>query len=193
MDATLNTLKLFAAHNLLIESNLTRIEKQYAINLGKSDRRFEKKHFSYFEQRIIDDAAQMAKYYGVFYCLERSIRSLISSRLSEEHPGDWWQKCVPEIIRQNAEKNLKKELDSGVSIRSTLPIDYTTFGELGEIIKANWDLFRDILRSKTAVERIMANLNLLRGPIAHCSILAADEVDRLELTLKDWFRLFNPS
>lgn len=35
----------------------------------------------------------------------------------------------------------------------------------------------------------MNSLNLLRGPIAHCSPLAEDEVVRLKLTLKDWFRL----
>ena len=35
----------------------------------------------------------------------------------------------------------------------------------------------------------MTNLNQLRGPIAHCSPFAEDEVVRLELTVKDWFRL----
>jgi hypothetical protein len=35
----------------------------------------------------------------------------------------------------------------------------------------------------------MANLNMLRGPIAHCSPLAEDEVLRLQLTVRDWFRL----
>jgi len=35
----------------------------------------------------------------------------------------------------------------------------------------------------------MANLNTLRGPIAHCSPLAPDEVLRLQLTVRDWFRL----
>lgn len=40
-----------------------------------------------------------------------------------------------------------------------------------------------------AFTKVMGNLNLLRGPIAHCSPLAEDEVVRLRLTLKDWFRL----
>ena len=35
----------------------------------------------------------------------------------------------------------------------------------------------------------MTSLNQLRGPIAHCSPLAEDEVVRLELTVKDWSRL----
>jgi len=42
------------------------------------------------------------------------------------------------------------------------------------------------------VERIVStffNANLLRGPIAHCCPLAEDEKVRLDLTVKDWFRL----
>jgi Swt1-like HEPN len=68
-------------------------------------------------------------------------------------------------------------------------LDYTTFGELSQIIENNWDLFGAILSNVKAVKRVMANLNTLRGPIAHCSPLAEDEVVRLQLSVRDWFRL----
>jgi hypothetical protein len=35
----------------------------------------------------------------------------------------------------------------------------------------------------------MASLNTLRAPIAHCSPLGEDEVVRLQLAVRDWFRL----
>ncbi len=35
----------------------------------------------------------------------------------------------------------------------------------------------------------MTSLNMLRAPIAHCCPLAEDEIVRLRLTVKDWFRL----
>jgi hypothetical protein len=73
--------------------------------------------------------------------------------------------------------------------RSTELIDYTTFGELSVIISANWDLFKTVLTDQRAVARVLANLNLLRNPVAHCSPMAADEVERLRLSVKDWFRL----
>lgn len=79
--------------------------------------------------------------------------------------------------------------DTGVTPRSQDPLDYTTFGELAEIIKSNWGVFGGIFSSVKAVERVMASLNTLRGPIAHCSLLAEDEVLRLQLGLRDWFRL----
>ena len=69
-------------------------------------------------------------------------------------------------------------------------MDYTTFGELSNIIVANWDLFGGTLfNSKKALEKVMASLNALRNPIAHCSPLAEDEQLRLRLAVGDWFRL----
>jgi hypothetical protein len=84
---------------------------------------------------------------------------------------------------------MQREIDSGMTPRSSEPIDFTNFGELGEIIKGNWDVFGGIFDSPRAVERVMANLNTLRGPIAHCSALAEDEIVRLRLSVRDWFRL----
>jgi hypothetical protein len=84
---------------------------------------------------------------------------------------------------------MQREIDTGITPRSLEPIDFTNFGELGEIIKANRDVFGSMLPSQKAVERVLANLNTLRGPIAHCSILAEDEIVRLRLSVRDWFRL----
>ncbi|WP_412138685.1 Swt1 family HEPN domain-containing protein [Brevundimonas diminuta] len=67
-------------------------------------------------------------------------------------------------------------------------MDYTTFGELGEIIKSNWHDFTDIFQDIKALEKVIATLNVLRGPIAHCKPLAEDEVVRLHLSVRDWFR-----
>jgi hypothetical protein len=109
-------------------------------------------------------------------------------RLEEQHGEDWWTAAVPEAVRKNAEGNHKKELSSGVTPRSTELIDFTNFGELGEIIKSNWDIFGDMFRDVRAVEKVLATLNTLRAPIAHCKSLAEDEELRLHLGLQDWFR-----
>ena len=75
--------------------------------------------------------------------------------------------------------------------RSEDPIDYINFGELAVIITKNLDVFGAMFRRRRAVENVMSNLNLLRGPIAHCSPMTEDEVDRLHLTVKDWFRIWS--
>lgn len=185
------SLKLFGLNNLLIESDIRRIENQNDVDLGH--RRIEVRQGAdrftlQFTQKLRDEAAEMARHYATFYCLENSIRELISIRLSEIHGQNWWDATVPQLIRDNVAKNYKKEASSGITLRSNQMIDYSNFGELGEIIKANWDVFGDTLNDITAVQKILAALNTLRAPIAHCKALAEDEIVRLDLSLADWFR-----
>ena len=86
-------------------------------------------------------AERMASYYKLFYLLENEIRSFIVDLIESTDESDWWVNKVPENVRQNAAKNLERERREGIIPRSDRMIDYTTFGELGEIIKANWDVF----------------------------------------------------
>ena len=88
-------------------------------------------------------------------------------------------------MKSDAEDRQKRELDTGVMPRSVEPLDFTTFGELGEPINTNWDLFGGMFCSMKAVSRVMTNLHTLRGPIAHCSPLAEDEVIRLQLSVRE--------
>lgn len=76
---------------------------------------------------------------------------------------------------------------SGNTARSDGLIDYTTLVSLGEIIKASWTVFCDVFWDVRAVENIMSRLSTLRGPIAHCKVLAEDEIVRLGLSLRDLF------
>ena len=186
-------LKVFAMSNLLAESDLDAVERRYTFDLGRGHQDTEDRDDTYypqFEEAVRREAAEMSAHYELFYCLEKSIRQLITETLEAEDGAGWWTgQRVPQNIQQNAADRIQKERDSGVTARSTEPLDYTTFGELGEIIKTSWELFGSIFNSKKAVEKVMASLNTLRGPIAHCSPLAEDEVLRLQLTLRDWFRL----
>jgi hypothetical protein len=125
----------------------------------------------------------------LFYCLETSIRDLIRARLIEADKDNWWERFVVQFIRDNASANKKKETESGVTPRSDDWLSYTNFGELGQIIANNWDLFSDMFSDPKAVRDTITRLNTLRAPIAHCSMLAEDEVLRLKLSLRDWFRL----
>lgn len=146
-------------------------------------------YVSQFSEGTRKVAAQMAVWYVLFHMLENDIRSFISDTLEEKDPADWWNTCVPEAVKFDVTSNRTREQDFGLVPRSEDLLDYTTFGQLGDIIRANWDVFGGILSSQKAVSRVMATLNALRGPIAHCGMLAADEIDRLKLSVKDWFRL----
>jgi hypothetical protein len=186
-----NAIRLFGLNNLAIEADLRRIEQEKDLNLGrkkKDEQRVEEAYYPQFAERLRAEAAEMAAHYAIFYCLENSIRELVVKRLQEAHGDQWWSKGVPEPVRINAEKNQKKELATGITPRSEELIDYSNFGELGEIIKFNWNIFGDMFRDVRGLERVLASLNTLRAPIAHCKALAEDEVLRLHLSLRDWFR-----
>lgn len=184
-------IKLFGLNNLSIEADLRKIEKNTGYELGHGNQKspeIDKKYYPQFTEKLRREAENMAKNYVIFYCLENSIREILSERLEEMYGPEWWFEKVPENVRKNAEANRKKELASGVTPRSTDLIDFTNFGELGEIIKTNWDIFGDLFRDVRAVERVLSTLNTLRAPIAHCTSLAEDEELRLHLGLRDWFR-----
>ena len=186
-----DSIKLFGLNNLIVEAEIQQIEKRFDIDLGhsrESESQLDQVYYPQFSERIRKEASKMAQNYIILYCLENSIRELIVKRLEEEHGDNWWNQVVPEAVRKNAEKNKKKERSTGITPRSTDDIDFTNFGELGEIIKANWETFGDMLRDIRAVEKILALLNSLRAPIAHCKFLAEDEELRLNLGLRDWFR-----
>lgn len=186
-------IKLFAMSNQMAERTLDYVEKDLKIDLGRdtgheSDK--DEEYYPQFQHSIRSEAREMAIHYELFYCLEVSIRNIVSEKLVSELGEDWWDKAeIPEHIRKNVKDNIQREVDSAFTQRSDDELDYTTFGELGEIVRKNWDKFGDLFNSQKGFNRVMNNLNLLRGPIAHCSPLAEDEIVRLRLTVGDWFRL----
>ncbi len=187
-----NHLRNFGMSGYLLTEELKNVESQFGVELGhvQSDSISESEYYPQFEQSVRREAAYMSGHYEVFYCLETSIRKLISATLRDAEGAHWWQSGrIQEKIQKDVETVIQREIDSGVSQRSDNEIDYTTFGQLSVIITDNWDLFGAIFSSQKAVRRVMSNLNLLRGPIAHCCPMEDDEVDRLRLAVKDWFRM----
>lgn len=186
-----NLLKLFGITNQFAELDLDRVENTFQIDLGRKKSKIEKDNIYYpqFELEIRTEAKMMARHYEIFYCLEKSIRDLITNTLESSAGDNWWNEKVPQIVKEEVRKRIQKDIDFGVTLRSEEKIDFTTFGELGEIIKTNWTIFGSIFNSVKAVEKVMSALNTLRGPIAHCSKLAEDEELRLLLSVRDWFRL----
>jgi hypothetical protein len=190
----LERIKAFGMTNQMLVEDLSRIAAENKVDLGHmmpAPSELDAAYYPQFASDVRSEASSMAKHYEVFYCLETSIRRMVSESLGTSTGlEDWWDTDrVPSHIKQEVHARIKTEVDAGVTRRSLDELDYTTFGELSQIIVSNWDVFGGPLNSKKAVERVMANLNSLRNPIAHCSPLAEDEALRLSLTMRDWFRL----
>jgi Swt1-like HEPN len=186
------SMKLFGMTTQLIEHDLDRVEGEFAVDLRRDHQSLisaDEAYYPQIESEIRAEAASMAPHYEVFYSLETSIRRLVAESLEAEHGDDWWETTVPEQIRKDAQKAKKNELEAGTTPRSDALLDYTTFGQLTDIIVSNWGVFGGMLSNQKAVSKVLASLNTLRGPVAHCSPLADDEVVRLKLAVRDWFRL----
>lgn len=193
MSSIDDAIRSFGMSGLLICDEFRQIEQRFGIQLGhtpKAEAASAVAFYPQFEQSVRLEAAEMSENYEVFYCLEQAIRKLITETLEEAEGADWWNSArIPSDIKSDVAALVKRERDNGVTPRSDRMIDYTTFGQLSGMITANWDLFEPTIKSKRGVERVMANLNLLRGPIAHCCPMQEDEEDRLKLAVKDWFRM----
>lgn len=195
MSNAIDYIRSFGMSGYIISDDLSQIEERFDVELKHLPRTANQapvEYYPQFQQAIRSEAAAMSRYYEVFYCLENSIRQLIIETMEEADGSNWWinGKVPPNIVKE-VEDRLQREIDSGVTIRSEREIDYTTFGELSVIITSNWELFSPILSSKRAVEKVMSSLNLLRGPIAHCCPVSDDEILRLRLAVKDWFRMMS--
>ncbi|WP_266170554.1 Swt1 family HEPN domain-containing protein [Dyella subtropica] len=192
----LERIKAFGMTNQMLAEDLSRVARAHGVELGHMpviSQRVEDVYYPQFDSAVRTEAAAMAKHYEIFYSLEKSIRELVAQTIeSTEKREDWWSSSrIPANIQADVSSRIQKELDAGVTRRSLDELDYTTFGELSVVISSNWDIFGGLFNSKKAVEKVMASLNALRNPIAHCSPLAEDEVLRLQLTVRDWFRLMS--
>lgn len=188
-----HTIELFVLKCAVIESGVRKILSEFAVDSLRgstttADEQLEP-FIKQFELANRKNAAQMSRYYEIFYLLENDIRRLIVETMETAHGPKWWDTHVPTGIRDEAKKNRTREAQAGVSVRSDDDIDYITFGQLGDIIRENWPDFAGMLSTQSAVSRALAGLNMLRGTIAHCGVLAEDEVDRLKLSIRDWYRV----
>ena len=194
---SLEELKLFCMNRSLAYAELRAVASAFDLKIvptrsERPDR--DQTFYPQFPSSLRAAASSMAEHYEIFYCLENFIRELVRERLEEEFGLSWWdveepRVVVPPAVKENVNRNVARESDAAVTARSSELIDYTTFGELSTIIDSNWGTFGDLFNSRKGTISVLARLNLLRGPIAHCSELSEDEVLRLRLTLADWFRL----
>ncbi|MCI5072599.1 Swt1 family HEPN domain-containing protein [bacterium] len=192
MKSIKDQVRLFGMTTLQIESSKKKVEKNYNLSLSpKKNLRKDNTYYPQFDEVIRNKAKIMSEHYEVFYCLENSIRQIIREVMTKNFGNAWWENAVDQNIKQEVQKRIQKDQDSGFTLRSEDNLDFSNFGELSSIIEKQWQLFDDIFTTKNAMKKVMASLNTLRGPIAHCCDLAEDEILRLQLTIKDWFRLMS--
>lgn len=183
-------IRAFGMSGAQITADIEKVYRDYDLTSKSTKAKRQLENYDQFEAEVRKESSMMSEYYEIFYCLENSIRKLLSDTLLDAEGSDWWDTArVDPAVREEVRQREKKEIDGGITIRSDRHIDYTTFGELSVLINKNWDLFEPVFTSQRAVGRVLTQLNMLRNPIAHCCPISEDEKDRLQLAVKDWFRI----
>lgn len=186
----LGALKRFVFDGLLLDQELLNLEKRGISVRGQDPGeivdRIQEVEFS---PVVLHKATQMASVFGLFFCLENSVRELINERLSERYGAGWWEQKVPEKIKRNVEQLKQKETKNKYHAqRSVTPIGYTTFGNLSQIIIENWEDFSDLIPDQHWVKARFNDLEMSRNIIMHTNVLPDAEIERLENTVKDWLK-----
>lgn len=126
----------------MVAEDLSAIEKHFDVELGHLPPPaaiVEREYYPQLDAAVRAEAARMARHYEIFYSLEKSIRKLVSDTLTAaENNSDWWNGArVPNQIKTEVGQRVAKEIDAGVTRRSSEELDYTTFGGLSVIITYN--------------------------------------------------------
>ena len=76
----------------LCEAELNHVEKKYGIDLGRTSAVAEtnEDYFRQFDESVRREASEMSRHYEIFYCLEKTIRALISETLKAAAGETWW-------------------------------------------------------------------------------------------------------
>lgn len=142
-----------------------------------------------FPLRIVSEAGKMASVFVIFFCVENSARELITQRLTEKHGVDWWDKKVPNKIREAVEKfRSTEQIHRYHTPRSSELIGYTTFGQLEQVIIFNWEDFSDVFPNQAWISSRFRDIEMSRNIIMHTGILPTFEIERLEMMARDWIR-----
>lgn len=127
--------------------------------------------------------------YLAFFCLESSVRAVVSERLSEVHGADWWAGCATAPVAKKVEDRKSKEgPNRWHTRRGAHEIHYTDFGDLKAIIRKNFVDFEDLFPDENWVVSRLDELEASRNIIAHSNVLEDRELSRVRLYLDDWLR-----
>lgn len=134
-------------------------------------------------------ALQMCRLYALIYCFETSVREIVRERLEQKHGSDWWQKGVPDNIRNRAERRRKKAIDNSWLEGDTVGrLSFAEFGDLARIIINAWEEFQDLVPSQHWLQQRFDELEHTRNFIAHNRLLLPSEFQRVEMYIADWNR-----
>lgn len=187
---TLKQLKQFVFDGMLADEGLSQlVSKGIQVKGAGASELTARVTETDFSPVLLHDSKKMASVFVAFFCLENAARDLIVERLSFRKGPDWWVSAVPEKIRRNVQTLKDKEKKNKYHAqRSANDIGYTFFGNLAQIIIANWDEFSDLIPDQHWILSRFNDLEMSRNIIMHTGLLPQIEIERIDSIVRDWLR-----
>lgn len=180
----------FVFKGLLTEEALDRAGRQ-SRNLGElADIEIAKAlSIDLLDDELVANAKSMAIVYAATAAFENSIRGLIKTILLENLGENWWKLSVSEKIRKRAENRRDEEKKvKWHTQRGDDPIFYTTLGDLGNIIKTNFEKFEPYIQSAEWAASVFDVVERSRNVIMHSGTLGKEDIERLGINIRDWVK-----
>jgi hypothetical protein len=190
-SSTSNYLRTWLFRALTVEDMLDRLEGEgMALRAGTDPRALQRViPLEDFSPAIRREAMNALAAYLSFFCLENSVRELVSGRMQAAFGSAWWDSHTSAGIREKVAKRQASEGENRWHIaRGAEPIFYTDFGDLKSIIQSNWPAFDDLFPDQNWLLARLSELEASRNIIAHMNALDERENARLALYLRDWVR-----
>ena len=141
------------------------------------------------EEEVRSGANAMQRAYKILYALENVVRHLIIERFKDSVGETWFDtKATVDMKRKRDSRIEKEEKNQWHTGRNRHPIYYLDFGDLAKLIVNSWDVFDDLLPSQPWVVSRLDDAERSRNVIAHTNLLSAEEINRLEMYLRDWIK-----
>jgi hypothetical protein len=138
---------------------------------------------------MLASAKRSAAAYLRLFLFENKVRQLIERVLLEAKGITWFDIAVPKEVKDEALRiKSKEETAKFHSHRGDSLLYYVNLPDLGKIIEENWSEFEDILFKKGWVIGKFEELRLTRNSISHMCEISMDDIERLDMILRDWNR-----
>ncbi len=140
------------------------------------------------------EAIDVSETFRLFYVLENYLRDFILNVLSEVDKENWWNSVPKDVQTKVAEYEDTEESKRWMNLNPRGKLALTTLPQLLRIIDEdnNWkNHFRDLVRDKALITQTRL-IGHTRNTVCHMSPVTAEEHERVQQVMRDWFRVIAP-
>src|SRR5438552_2809950 len=190
MTAAGSRLYDFALRGLLTEDALDRQGRRNKLLLNIADEEIAKTlSLDTLDDVHVANAKAIAVVYTAIAAFENGVRALVIKTLMDKYNEEWWEKGASNAVRERAQKRMEDEQSAKWHAqRGQDPINYTTFGDLKNIMQNNWDAFEDLIGNLPWASGIFDVIERSRNVIMHSGTLEREDIERLGVNIRDWVK-----